>query len=908
MGNYLNYEKRFFRYLSKTFSSSSKIGLSPTFVPSKTNEKVNVYRTSIGDVWMIRILVSDDEIFYYFGGGGSKSKKGLFLKLILKINKDENKSFIKFLDDNNVALEIKIANENELTLKYLKEEFKLVKVKKENGKYLIILGKLDNSKIIFNLRKLLRGVIFDLNLNRDVLIVRGIKKYNKSFKSLKINVPYEISFSNVVKPVKSVKSNKNNSSKHVKANFDRDINKNLSKTNLKYDINQVDFKKEDIKNELFKNVCTAIKDGYKYIVLESFYEKSEIINLLSTQFKDVCVLTNNKQSKNRFIHNFDSIHFGKNIVHCYSDFLSKLKSDSNFAKKNIFILDDAHRLEKIFVDEFSYRFGLVNIYNDLNEVLSIDTELNRLKKTDSNEWLKFFKKINTEYETLIQSVNEKQKEYLYSNKEELEKVIEYIELNKNQFCSFSDNSYFFGVTFRPINISKFFQKIMLNYCDVCIFISSSILNPEKFIKEFGIDISEVKFIHENIMFNKEKTNIYAKNSINMNFKMNYKKIIPIINEILEIHKNNKGLIFTSNSDIKNVVMKNIKDERLISHGSSDFEKQMQIFQRGRKSIFVSESINEGYEFPDGQCRFQIILKQPLDPWDGRSRRKNELEKWWYDYRTAVNLVQIFKRAVTSSKDYCEIYMIDESLLRFLKDDVDNNNFIPDYMLNSVVDVNLSDKGFISENVKQKFGINYLHDYIPDKRSNNEFKKYDENSKKLSKKIQRYKNYSKINPNRYIEEFNFFNDELINALDELIINLVDENINKIALVAVPSATQERDKYATMRESIKFIVKSYTSDVESKFKSNKEIIDCSNLLYRYSDVKVSHNEDIRPSYGEHMESIKCIENELLEMNDVAFIILDDITTRGTILNACEDILVKNGVNRENIYKFSLFKTLW
>ena len=44
----------------------------------------------------------------------------------------------------------------------------------------------------------------------------------------------------------------------------------------------------------------------------------------------------------------------------------------------------------------------------------------------------------------------------------------------------------------------------------------------------------------------------------------------------------------------------------------------------------------------------------------------------------------------------------------------------------------------------------------------------------------------------------------------------------------------------------------------------------------------------------------------MEDVAFIILDDISTRGTIMNACEDILINNGVKKQNIYKFALFKT--
>ena len=44
----------------------------------------------------------------------------------------------------------------------------------------------------------------------------------------------------------------------------------------------------------------------------------------------------------------------------------------------------------------------------------------------------------------------------------------------------------------------------------------------------------------------------------------------------------------------------------------------------------------------------------------------------------------------------------------------------------------------------------------------------------------------------------------------------------------------------------------------------------------------------------------------MEDAVFIIMDDISTRGTIMNACEDILVENGAKKENIFKFAIYKT--
>ena len=125
--------------------------------------------------------------------------------------------------------------------------------------------------------------------------------------------------------------------------------------------------------------------------------------------------------------------------------------------------------------------------------------------------------------------------------------------------------------------------------------------------------------------------------------------------------------------------------------------------------------------------------------------------------------------------------------------------------------------------------------------------------------------------------------------------------------MPSSTTERNKSATVKESIQIIENWYCEGkTRSEFNCKKEIINCSNLLKRVSDVPTSHLSKIRASYVQHINSIECEKSDILEMENIAFIILDDISTRGTIMNACEDILINNGVKKQNIYKFALFKT--
>ena len=43
------------------------------------------------------------------------------------------------------------------------------------------------------------------------------------------------------------------------------------------------------------------------------------------------------------------------------------------------------------------------------------------------------------------------------------------------------------------------------------------------------------------------------------------------------------------------------------------------------------------------------------------------------------------------------------------------------------------------------------------------------------------------------------------------------------------------------------------------------------------------------------------------DTAFILIDDITTTGTIMELVEDILIKNDINKDSIYKIAICKTV-
>lgn len=634
---------------------------------------------------------------------------------------------------------------------------------------------------------------------------------------------------------------------------------------------------EKKQTEALLEIVNAINDGHKYIVLESGSEKSLIALTLANLYESSFILSANEYLQNKFIKDYKFKNNDKFHISNHIDALNEFKKHD---KRKLLIIDDAHRLDENIVNSFSLKIDL----DDYDEEFLSDFG-HDIKSLPNDVWIEFI-------------------EYLSLGCDESEIIIDQIRRNpKNWVCDYND--YDESLSFMPLNIGIFLNEFLLNKADFCIFMSPAILNVEKFAEEFDIDASQVKFIHDDFSFDLNKNKIFARNSVDMSdkkhFNDNKRLSVPIIRQILNKHENDKGIIHL-NSGLKSLIKTQfLATNRLIIGTTGNDLKR---FNESGNSVLVTDKILECGEVPS-DCKFQIILKQHLNSWNKRARTKDN-ESGWYDYRKAVDLVQ---QLIPSTKNSFITYWIDESLFRFILIDMMRNQLIPEYILNLIADRNYHDEGFISDNIMKKYGIYYLHDYVPDNKGISRYSDYDSKTINLCKDIQKYKDYEKDNFEENIREFNFFTKEFMKAISEFANQIVSDKIDKLALIAIPSSTLERDKVATVRESINCIEKWYKDgQIQSVYKCEKEIINCNDLLTRCSNVNTSHLDNRRPCYSEHMSSIKCEYNEILNRDDVAFIILDDISTRGTIMNACEDILINNGVNKENIYNFALFKTVW
>ena len=697
-------------------------------------------------------------------------------------------------------------------------------------------------------------------------------RYNKSDKNQEINEEAKADFSSDAAENESqVNSRQGKIQKTIKENFPFST-----------------FLKDQL--EILTEIVEAIEDGYKYIILESGVGKSAIATTLANIYESSFILSDNKKLQEKYHEEYDLINNDKFYVSNHSDAFNEFEK---LDKRKLLIVDDAHKFDENIADFFSCAIHLSDFDDELIDSFYCDVRDMENKEVDV--WLDFINHLSLD--------GEKVNRVKYNIKEN----------SDDWLCFHNDYWGYEKIIFKPLNLGNILKKYLLNKAETYIFMSSTILNKEIFAGELGLDISEVKFIHKDFPFSSDTNQIYLRNCADMKNFQNVKLVSPFIEDILEKHKNDNGIIHTDKPRVTNYIKNQIDNPRLMFHRDYDYGNKLKKFKNSSNSVLVSDSRVEDMAFPKDSCRFQIILRQHLLQKDKRADYKDN-ESNWYSYKKAIYLVQLLQRATRSEDDHCINYILDERISKTIRKDIIDYNFIPDYILDSIADMDIEGCELISDNIRKQFGVYYLFDY--DKNT-----KYRTGS--LSKKLLGYKDYSDDSID-YKDDFDYFNNELMKAISVLSNQVIPNNISKLALVSVPSSTVERDAGATMRKSIKCIENWYDEGkTETEFCCKKEIINCGNLLTRISDVNTSHLSktqpmfyDVttsykyksRPSYIEHKNSIECSKSEILERDEVAFIILDDISTRGTVMDACEDILIDNGANKENIYKFALFKTKW
>ena len=247
------------------------------------------------------------------------------------------------------------------------------------------------------------------------------------------------------------------------------------------------------------------------------------------------------------------------------------------------------------------------------------------------------------------------------------------------------------VELKPLDISPYCKHVF-DKCSKVLIMSATILNPKAFCRSVGLIYDkEVKFIQIKSDFPIENRPIYPMNIAYLNFNNLQlsdikSSIAKTIDNIMMIHKKDKGIVHTTSYEQLNFIKEEISQENtrrlLVTDPEIQRDEIIQEHINSKKpTVLISPSLHTGLDLKGELSRFQIITKVPYPNKNDRwINAKRNLDEDWYYWQTALKLVQASGRSIRSKEDWARTYILDSAFGYFVNK---NRNILPDWFMQAV---------------------------------------------------------------------------------------------------------------------------------------------------------------------------------------------------------------------------------
>lgn len=352
----------------------------------------------------------------------------------------------------------------------------------------------------------------------------------------------------------------------------------------------------------------------------------------------------------------------------YSFFLSHSTNPETIQHRDLIIHDECHNIEK----ELSSFVGF-EITRDFCQLLNTSMVAHSEKDTlfhwvkNNYKFVVNKKKIKADidFERRPNQLNAEEVSMWTQYYDKLNNFIKYYEEDPDNWVV---NSNYEWINFNPIDVSNFAHKKLFSYGDINILMSATVVNIARYAESLGIEKFAQLTIDSPFSFDNRPVYYFPAGSMAMD---RIEKTLPVIvdhiNQILDMHNNEKGIIHCHSYKISSYIQKNIKNDRLLFQDKNNRDYILQSHKNSNKpTVLVSPSMTEGISLDDDLSRFQVICKLPY-PYLGDELVKARKEKWnwWYSLETIKTLVQSIGRSIRNEDDVAVTYILDNSFDAFI---------------------------------------------------------------------------------------------------------------------------------------------------------------------------------------------------------------------------------------------------
>ena len=380
----------------------------------------------------------------------------------------------------------------------------------------------------------------------------------------------------------------------------------------------------------------------------------------------------------------------------YSYFMNMTYEPSIQEPKQLLILDECHNCEANLLKFASVQI-LAKDFKDLNLKTPKFPNI-RSKDAGMIDWLTvtllpYLKITDASIQMEMEGMHEGELDFQHLKTQSvflsnlMAMINRLLEQNKKGVTIVVDRDGTKSIGFKPLKADTYANDFLFHLGQKVLMMSATVMNINHFCSTLGLDPKKVKYIKVPSPFPIERRPIVncAKFALNKKNMDEYKyQLVEQVREIMEKHKDERGVIHSQSYELANFLVDELKDPRLFMPRGIGRDRAIKEFLNdplADNGVIISPSLKEGFDFKDDFARFCILLKAPYaNLGDNFVKKRFNEDPDWYYMEALRDVIQSTGRVVRNNNDYAITYFLDKNIMRLI---MNNKKFVPDYWMNSI---------------------------------------------------------------------------------------------------------------------------------------------------------------------------------------------------------------------------------
>lgn len=224
-----------------------------------------------------------------------------------------------------------------------------------------------------------------------------------------------------------------------------------------------------------------------------------------------------------------------------------------------------------------------------------------------------------------------------------------------------------GFQFDPIRPGRYVESALLLKVPKVAVLSATVRPKTMFMS--GIGREQFDFFEYPSTFDPNRCPIYWVPTMKVEYGRNLGPLWTRVDQVLSARQKVKGIIHTISYPRQEELLdvSRFSDYMIANRKGQSITRKVEEYKAaGPGYRLVSPSVSTGYDFPDDECRFQIVLKTPFEPPSKIQKARQADDKEYVYYRAMQYLVQAFGRDMRSETDWSERFIFDDHFGEWFK--------------------------------------------------------------------------------------------------------------------------------------------------------------------------------------------------------------------------------------------------